>query len=230
MSRSLRRGALAATALAFSIATLAACGAGNDAQTLGVRPDNAATSVDDGMIKIQNALVITQPELESTGPAVVSATLFNNGDKPQTLDSVKIDGTAKEAKLSAAKGGGDITIPAGGSIVLGGEGNPSAVLPSSREAVKDGNAQAVTFTFSKSGNVTLKTFVVPATSYFDKWGPSDIPEAPDAKPSQSGKPSGSATPSGSASDDPSGEAVDGASGAPSGSASHSASTGTGTGH
>ena len=43
VSRSLRRGALAAAAIVFSIASLAACGAGNDAQTLEVKPDNAAT-------------------------------------------------------------------------------------------------------------------------------------------------------------------------------------------
>lgn len=76
MSSSLRRGALAAAAIAFSIASLAACGAGHNAQTLEIKPDNAATSVGD--IKVQNAVVITQPDLESTGPAVVSATLFNS--------------------------------------------------------------------------------------------------------------------------------------------------------
>lgn len=81
MSSSLRRGALAAAAIAFSLASLAACGAGNNAQTLEVKPDNAATSVGD--IKIQNALVITQPDTTSTGPAVVSATVFNNGTTPR---------------------------------------------------------------------------------------------------------------------------------------------------
>lgn len=81
MSSSLRRGALAAAAIAFSIASLAACGAGSDAQTLGVKPDNAATTVGD--IKVQNALVITQPDATSTGPAVISATVFNNGRTPR---------------------------------------------------------------------------------------------------------------------------------------------------
>lgn len=109
MSSSLRRGALAAAAIAFSIASLAACGAGNNAQTLEVKPDNAATSVGD--IKIQNALVITQPDTTSTGPAVVSATVFNNGRTPQTLDSVKIGGDGV-AQITPAKGGGKLTIPA----------------------------------------------------------------------------------------------------------------------
>ncbi|MFI8948059.1 DUF461 domain-containing protein [Streptomyces sp. NPDC053750] len=192
MSSSLRRGALAAAAIAFSIASLAACGAGHNAQTLEIKPDNAATTVGD--IKVQNAVVITQPDLESTGPAVISATLFNNGRTDQKLESITVAGTGKSAELKPAKGEkGDLTVPAGGSLILGGEGNASAVLPSSREAVKDGNAQEITFTFSKTGDVSLRAFVVPAEGYFSEWGPTDVPAAPgaSAKPSQeaSGEPS-----------------------------------------
>ncbi|MEU5342410.1 DUF461 domain-containing protein [Streptomyces sp. NPDC020766] len=210
MSSSLRRGTLAAAAIAFSAASLAACAAGNKPQTLEIKPDNAATSVGD--IKIQSAVVVTQPELESTGPAVVSATVFNDGPLPQTLDSIAVEGIAQPAELKPAKGSGALTIPAGGSVVLGGKGNASAVLESSREAFDDGDAQPVTFTFSKTGDVTLQAFVVPAESYFSKWGPTEIPATPSTKPSGSGKPSGSTsgsptgTPSGSASGDATGEA------------------------
>lgn len=216
MSRSLRRGVIAATALAFSLATLSACGAGNQAQTLGVQPDHAATSVGD--IRIQNALVITQPDRESTGPAAIAATIFNEGTKDQTLESIKVDGTRKSAELKPAKGSGPIVVPAGGSVVIGGDGNASASLPESREAVRDGNAQQVTFGFSTTGDVKMKTFVVPATSYFKKWGPSEVPAAPDSKPSKGA----TATPSSSASGKPS-EGV--APGEPSPGASASASEG-----
>ncbi|WP_405888289.1 copper chaperone PCu(A)C [Streptomyces sp. NBC_01136] len=212
MSSSLRRGALAAAAIAFSIASLAACGAGSDAQTLGVKPDNAATTVGD--IKVQNALVITQPDATSTGPAVISATVFNNGRTPQTLDAVKVGGDGT-AEITPATGTGTVTIPAGGSIILGGKGNASAALTDPGAVVKDGNAQPVTFTFSKTGDVNLRAFVVPAESYFTKWGPSTIPAAPGAmatgspsaskspKSSKSSKsPKSSASPSGSASGSP----------------------------
>ncbi|MFF8972433.1 DUF461 domain-containing protein [Streptomyces sp. NPDC014995] len=190
MSSSLRRGALAASAIAFSIATLAACGAGNDAQTLEIKPDNAATSVGD--IKLQNVVIITQPDLESTGPAVVSATVFNSGRTAQTLESISVDGTGKTAELKPAKGSGKLTIPAGGSVVIGGENNATAVLPSSREAVQDGNAQKITFTFSETGEISLRAFVVPAESYFTKWGPTEVPTAPagSASPSVTESPSG----------------------------------------
>ncbi|MFD6287924.1 DUF461 domain-containing protein [Streptomyces sp. NPDC060205] len=200
MSSSLRRGSLAAAAIAFSIASLAACGAGNKAQTLEIKPDNAAVTV--GQIKIQNAVVITQAELESTGPAAVSATLFNSDDKPQTLESIKVEGIGQPAELKPAKGSGKLTVPAHGSLVLGGKGNASAVLESSREAFADGDAQPVTFTFSKTGDVKLEAFVVPGHGYYAEWGPSAAPAAPSTEPSasasESGTATGSPTPSGSA--------------------------------
>ncbi|MFF2847087.1 DUF461 domain-containing protein [Streptomyces sp. NPDC058001] len=181
MSRSLRRGTLAATVLAFSVASLAACGAGTNAQTLQVKPDNAATSVGD--IQIQNATIITQPDPKATGPAVVSATVFNHGTSDQTLDSITVTGTGKAA-LKPATGSGPLTVPAGGSVVIGGKGNASAVLASGRESVQNGNAQPVTFTFSKTGDVKLESFVVPASGYFSGWGPSELP-SPSASPSTS---------------------------------------------
>ncbi|WP_298565328.1 DUF461 domain-containing protein, partial [Streptomyces luteogriseus] len=183
MSSSLRRGALAAVVTAFSIASLAACGAGNNAQTLEIQPDNAATSVGD--IKVQNAIVITQPDLESTGPAAVSATLFNSGKSAETLESITLPGTGKTAELKPAKGG-SLSIPPGGSLILGGANNATAMLPSSREAVQDGNAQKVTFTFSRTGAVSLRAFVVPAEHHFKEWGPSEVPAAPGASASPSG--------------------------------------------
>ncbi|WP_447038906.1 DUF461 domain-containing protein [Streptomyces sp. DSM 118878] len=244
MSRSLRRGAIAATAIAFSLASLAACGAGNDAQTLEVRPDNAATSVGD--IKIQNAMVITQPDLKSKGPAVVSATVFNDGSKDQTLESITVDGTDKKAKITPAKddkkskANGSLTIPAGGSVVIGGKDNPTAVLPSSRGAVKDGNAQRITFSFSTTGDVRLQAFVVPAESYFSEWGPTEVPKAPENKPSAPAD--ASDKPSAGESDQPVGEnagqeeghaegeaGTDPSAPADGGQASDEAGTGTGTG-
>src|SRR5690242_13947195 len=118
VSSSLRRGALAASVIAFSIASLAACGAGNNSQTLEIKPDNAATSV--GAIKVQNATIITQPDPQATGPAVVSATIFNGGATNQTLQSVTIAGTSQPLKLSPAKGQ-SLTVPAHGSLILGGK-------------------------------------------------------------------------------------------------------------
>ncbi|MEV7990680.1 DUF461 domain-containing protein [Streptomyces sp. NPDC086077] len=215
MSSSLRRGALAASAIAFSIASLAACGAGNNSQTLQIVPDNAATSVGD--IKIQNALVITQADREATGPAVVSATVFNSSDRAQTLESITLDG-AQQVTLSPASGKGALSIPAGGSVVIGGKGNASAVLQNA-ESLTDGDAHKVTFAFSETGDVSLQAFIVPAEGFYASWGPSGSPAA-GASPSPSA--TGEAAEGGEA-----GEAGDeGATGAPEGSASDAADTPT----
>ncbi|MBQ0974172.1 DUF461 domain-containing protein [Streptomyces sp. RK31] len=225
MSSSLRRGALAAAAIAISIASLSACAAGNNAQTLQIQPDNASTTVGD--IQVQNATVITQPDLESTGPAVISAALFNSGAEDQTLESVTVPGTGKTAELSPAEGG-DLVVPAGGSLILGGEGNASAVLPSSREAVQDGNAQKITFTFSETGEVSLRAIVFPAERFFESWGPSEAPAAgASTSPSAdaSGEPGEEAT--GEGGEGASGEGTSGdeptSTGAPSGTPSDAAS-------
>jgi hypothetical protein len=154
-----------------------------------------------GAIKVQNALVITQPDVKATGPAVISATLFNNGTTAQTLDSVSVEGEGT-AQITPASGKGKLTVPAGGSIVLGGKGNASAALSSPSQTVLNGSLQKVTFSFSETGDVSLGAFVVPAESYFTKWGPSDIPSAP-ASPSTS--PSESATGSPSPSESASGK-------------------------
>ncbi|MEU1598278.1 DUF461 domain-containing protein [Streptomyces sp. NPDC005708] len=191
MSSSLRRGALAAAAIAFSIASLAACGAGSNAQTLEIKPDNAATSV--GSIKVQNALVITQPNAQATGPAAISATIFNTGRTAQTLDSISVEGGGT-AELRPAKGSGPLTIPALSSVVIGGKDNAAATLSSPGSGVQDGNAQKVTFTFSQTGDVSLRAFVVPAESYFTKWGPSNVPAMPTATESPTGS-AGSPKPS-----------------------------------
>ncbi|MFE5859555.1 DUF461 domain-containing protein [Streptomyces virginiae] len=220
MSRSLRRGALAATAVVFSIASLAACGAGQDAQTLQIKPDNAAAAKGD--IEVQNALVITQGQKGEKGPAVVSATVFNNGTKAQTLDGITLPGGKGKVALKPAEGSGKVTVPALGYVVIGGKGNASAVIEDGAATVRDGEVQKVLFQLSSTGGIELEAFVVPATGAFAPFGPTAAP-APAASPS--GTPSG--TPSGSPSAGATGAAAGAtpsgsATGKPSGSPSHSA--------
>ncbi|MFI9721322.1 DUF461 domain-containing protein [Streptomyces sp. NPDC052396] len=199
MSSSLRRGALAATALVLSIATLSACAAGNDSQTLEVKPDNAATAVGD--IKLQNMTVITQPDM-GAGPAVITGQVFNNGKDAQELQSIKVVGQGTTIKLSPAQGSGPLMVPAHGSVLLGGKGNASAVLPD-RQGLNDGGQVQLAFGFKTTGEVRISAFVYPAKSYFKEWGPSEAPSAPATTPS--GKPSTPAgKPSGAPSMKPSG--------------------------
>ncbi|QDY81033.1 hypothetical protein FQU76_14705 [Streptomyces qinzhouensis] len=171
----------------MSFAALTACGAGNNAQSLGIKPDTATASVDN--IAIQNANVITQSKADQAGPAVVSATIFNKGETEQTLDSITLPGGAGTVKLTAASGSGGVTVPAQGSIVIGGKGNASAVIEDGTALTKKiGGVQDVVFRLSKTGDVKLEAFVVPdsADGYQD-FGPGSAP-APAAAPS--GTPAG----------------------------------------
>ncbi|MET9419524.1 MULTISPECIES: DUF461 domain-containing protein [unclassified Streptomyces] len=194
MSSSLRRGALAGAAIVFSIASLSACGAGNDAQTLGVRPDNAATAVDN--LKLQNVNVITQPKPDVKGPAVVALTIFNEGVKPQTLESITLPGSDAKVKLTPAKGSKDVTVPAQGRLIIGGKDNASAVIENGNQEMNDGSNREVVFRFSETGDVKLQALVVPATNYFKDFGPTEVPKPSPAAPTQSPSGSPSGTPTG----------------------------------
>ncbi|WP_323372448.1 hypothetical protein [Streptomyces katsurahamanus] len=190
----LRRGALAVTAVALSFTVLTACGAGNNAQSLGVKPDTAAVTVD--TISVQNANVITQPEAGTAGPAVVSATVFNKGDKDQTIESITLPGSTGAVKLSPAKGSGPLIVPALGSIVIGGKGNATAMIDDGTALTQNiGGVQKTVFRFSETGDVELKSFVMPATGDFKDFGPSSLPTPPATaqSPGASGKPAEAAS-------------------------------------
>jgi hypothetical protein len=206
VSSSLRRGALAAV-LVVTIAPLAAaCGTGSDPQTMEVKPDSVATSVGD--VEIQNAFILTEPQGAGAGsPAAVTARVFNNGSTAQQLTSISIQGVSTPVTLTSADGSsGPLTIPAHGSITLGGQGNPSAQLPDS-SGVVDGDFQNTVFDFSRTGQVAIAPSVVPAERYFSSYGPSiTATPAAGATGLPSANPSGSAATTGLASTGPSSSA------------------------
>lgn len=187
MVRSFRRGALAAV-LTLSLAPLAACAAGNRAQTLGITPDSQARTVGD--IQVENAYVLTQ----AGGPATVTARLYNNGPNDQTLQALRLAGGIS-AQLTAA-GGGAITIPAHGTVLLGGKGNPSAAISTGAESLRDGDVQNAVFNFSRTGAVTLPLQVTPARGFFAPFGPSSLPTtaAPTNTPTNTATATPTATP------------------------------------
>ncbi|PJE97447.1 hypothetical protein CUT44_12250 [Streptomyces carminius] len=195
MSSSLRRGALAATALALSIATLTACGAGPDAQSLTIRPDNASAAVED--LELQNVNIVTSQDGES-GRAAVTARIFNGGTEDETLESVTIGGSDTAVELTPAEGG-ELTVPAGGSLALGGEDNATAIVEDVEQAgIRQGDAQSLVFEFESTGRVELRATVVPATGPWEGYGPGAAPE-------ESQEPGGSTTEPGQEEDDPDGQ-------------------------
>jgi hypothetical protein len=199
--RSFRRGAVAAV-LALTLAPLAAaCAAGNNAETYEIHANSDSGSAGD--VKVQNAFVLTDP----TGPATITARLFNNGSSAQSLQAVQIGGSGT-AQLSGPKGGSTVTVPAHGSVLLGGKGNPAAVLKSGGEDLRDGDVQNAVFSFSGTGPVKMQINVTPASSYFEPYGPGSLPTTaapsptgtatPTTTPSSTATPTGTHTPSSTA--------------------------------
>ncbi len=213
MSRSLRRGAVAAIVLA-AILPLAACATGNDASTLQIKPDNAATSIGNG-VKLNNIVVVTEAGSagEYTGPATVTVNIANAGTQDDVLTSVKIgDATAKLTDENGAAVS-TVDLKAGQSVLLGAQGSPVAQVSGSQLSV--GGYAKTTFTFEKAGEVSVQANVQPAVGSYASFGPKKAAPSPAATASAgasapaagasapaagaSGSPSAGATASGSAS-------------------------------
>ncbi|WAL72480.1 DUF461 domain-containing protein [Kitasatospora sp. YST-16] len=204
MSRSLRRGAVAAIVLA-AILPLAACATGNDASTLQIKPDNAATSVGDG-VKLNNIVVVTEAGSAGayTGPATVTVNIANAGATDDVLTSVKIgDATAKLTDENGAPVS-TVDLKVNQSVLLGAQGSPVAQVSSSQLSV--GGYVKTTFTFAKAGEVSAQANVQPAVGSYEAFGPKKAAPSPSASASASapaagasGSPSAGATASGSAS-------------------------------
>jgi hypothetical protein len=194
VSSSLRRGSLAATVLALSVATLSACGAGPDAATQTIKPDNA--EVHSKHVKIQDVQVVTTDL--AGGQATITGRIFNNADKPEKLESITLGGANGAVTLHPAKGK-SLQVPAHGWLTLGGKDHASAVIDDPKAAdIKNGEAQKVVFHLSRTGTLSLRGLVVPVEHGLSRFGPSPAPSSASGAPEPSKKPtnSPSATPSG----------------------------------
>ena len=162
MSRSLRRGAVAAVILATA-PILAACSAGSSAATLQVKPDNAATSITkgDSALKLNGIVVVT--DATGSAPANVIVNIANNGSADDTLTGVSVDGSS-QATLSGAA-----TVPSGGSLLLSGPGQVAATVPTLSE--KPGQNATVTFTFANAGSVTVQALVNTGSGQYASFAP-----------------------------------------------------------
>lgn len=191
MSRSLRNGAIAALVLA--IAPLSACAASNDAASLQVQPNNVATSLGDNL-KLSNVLLITRgagaAETE-THPAAVSASISNTGSTAEVLRAVSV-GDAGSARFTGPGGGtlSEITIPAGGSVLLGGPGQPRVQVADA--TVQEGGYSKVTFSFAPSGTVAAQAAVVSGRGEYAPFAPA-APASPATPATPAASPTGSPT-------------------------------------
>lgn len=162
MSRSLRRGAVAAVIAVAIAPVLAACSAGSSAATLQVKPNAAATSVDGGQLKLDGVAVVT--DAQGNAPASVIASIANNEQQDENLVSVTVGTTA--ATLT-----GTTAIPSGTALSLG---NPGANATRATVPTLDQPAGAdvpVTFVFANGGSVTLMAQIQTGTGEYAPYAP-----------------------------------------------------------
>ena len=174
MSRSLRRGAVAALIVATA-PILAACSAGAGAATLQVKPDVAATSIGSAL-KLNGIAVVTATD--GTARASITTNISNLNSGAETLQSVAVDGTP--ATLS-----GPAVIPAGGSLLLGGPGQVTATTSSLTET--PGQNATLTFTFANAGSVTVQALVNEGTGIYASFAPATPTPTLAVTPSASAK-------------------------------------------
>ncbi|MFI6446342.1 DUF461 domain-containing protein [Kitasatospora sp. NPDC050543] len=228
MSRSLRRGSIAAIA-ALAIASLSACAAGNSAETLEVKPDTASATVGNDL-RLNNIVVVTGDESSGkhTGPANLTVNISNTGALPAILQSVTVDaGTATFADASGAPTA-SIVIPPNGAVAIGGAGNPTARIASATLEV--GGFVPTTFAFDSGAKAEADANVYPNKGYFAGYGPAGA--ARPATPATPASPA-AATPAVPAA--PTGPAAPGATTAPAtapaaGAATAAATSTTAAGH
>lgn len=208
VSRSLRRGSLAAIA-AIAIASLSACAAGNNAETLEVKPDNTSVTLGTDL-RLNNIVVVTGDETsgEHTGPANVTVNISNTGAAPAKLQSINVEGGGT-ATLTDPSGAPlkELIIKPGDAVLLGGPGQPTARLASATLQV--GGFVPTTFAFEQAGQVQAEAAVYANFGYYKGFGPTAAPVAP-ASPSASPSAAGAASPAAAPSPTAGGTAAAGA--------------------
>ncbi|MFF2143345.1 DUF461 domain-containing protein [Kitasatospora sp. NPDC058190] len=159
MSRSLRRGSIAAIA-AIAIASLSSCAAGNTPDTLQIKPDNAAATVGTNL-RLNNIVVVTGVGTSGdyTGPANVVVNISNTADTAAELQSITVGTSSATFADAAGAPLSSIVVPAGGSVVIGGQGNPSASLAAA--SVHIGGFAPTTFAFKDGQKVDAQAGVSP---------------------------------------------------------------------
>ncbi|MFJ6617159.1 DUF461 domain-containing protein [Kitasatospora sp. NPDC091335] len=184
MSRTLRRGSIAAIA-AIAIASLSSCAAGNTPDTLQIKPDNAAATLG-ANLRLNNIVVVTGVGTagDYTGAANVVVNIANTATTPAELQSVTVGGAAATFADAAGAPLSTIVVPAGGSVAIGGQGNPSASVTSAKVHV--GGFAPTAFAFKDGQKVEAEAAVNPdagehGLGLYKGFGPTPAPTATPAK-------------------------------------------------
>ncbi|OIV37773.1 hypothetical protein BIV57_09390 [Mangrovactinospora gilvigrisea] len=183
-STSLRRAGAAAALVIAAAVSASACGAGSDAATSQVRPDNATADLNG--IHVANIQLVVDQNVP--GKVAVTGSIVNGSKSADTLTGISISGASgAPVKLS----GGSIATPKQQLVRIGGKGNPSAIATT--DTVTEGDFEKVTFTFQNAGSVSLNAGTKYATGGLAGEGPTAAPTHAASTASPGATPTGSAT-------------------------------------
>lgn len=149
--------------LAMSLVLLTGCGAGPNA------PTRLITQVTDGVekmvgdIKLVHMLLVKQ----SDGSAVLVGTLLNNGESPDLITNLTVNGIPAQIAPSIL-----LVTPEQPLIFAGDSANALAVFPSIN--VQPGRHVTLQVTFRNAGSVKLDTLVRDRIGEFVNVGPTFI--------------------------------------------------------
>ncbi|MGY1724616.1 hypothetical protein [Blastococcus sp. SYSU DS0533] len=185
MNRALRAATMGV--LLFSPFALSACSAGQVTQTAEQERDKvgATAEVSDDIVLRQIAVAAPEDgEYPAGGDAPLRLAIVNTGQEDDTLTGVsgegfgdvEIDagsaaspsaqppgtGAGSTEDTGTTAGDGELVIPAGSSVFLGGDGDAAITLTDLDEPLTTGRILELTFTFENAGEVTT---VVPVAAF-----------------------------------------------------------------
>jgi hypothetical protein len=173
VSRRLHRGAVAA---AFALAVgagVTGCGAGFQAESYRVDPDNAEASV--GGLLIRNLVMVKAEDAEVAG---ISGTFVNRGSTADVLERIQV----APGQDAAGGQGGTISIspalevPANSAVTVGAGESPPLTVPDAAE-LQVGTFVTMTLTFRQAGPVELAVPLEDAHDYYASIAPTPTPAA-----------------------------------------------------
>ncbi|MFC4590639.1 copper chaperone PCu(A)C [Sphaerisporangium corydalis] len=187
MTSTSRRRVIAAAALLAAVPTLAACGAGSDANTSNAYAPTEANVLIDGTagagktygrngIKIAQAFLLgpdAGAQIAQGGSVPLYLTMVNYGTSADTLQGVAV----ADQSFASVKAQGSITLPPG-QLVNTGRPASTVVLEGSKKPLYGGENLAVTLKFANAGDIDMAIPVVTRSREFTTLSPA--PSAPPA--------------------------------------------------
>jgi len=163
---------IAVTALVTLTLGLSACGSGFDAQTNQRRPTGNGAAATLGPIDIRDATLVLPDGAKDAGKpstATLITTFWNNGDADK-LTSVSVAPTIAKAASGPLPIELRTNVRTPVSFEPAGKGNPVPQVTFPDFKAARSSWVDVTYTFEKSGIITVPVLTVPATNYYEGIG------------------------------------------------------------